>query len=76
MAAVDPDDIEALSSTARELACPACGGIIEGPDMDELVVACQRHTLEQHGYELPAEHVVLSVRESAGSAHPIEALRP
>jgi predicted small metal-binding protein len=60
----------------RELICPACGAIIEAAEIDELVVACKRHTREQHGYELPAEHVVMSLLERRAASHPIEASRP
>lgn len=40
-----------------EVVCPACGGLVEGDDLDDLVVLAKEHTRDAHGYEIPTEHV-------------------
>jgi hypothetical protein len=41
--------------------CPLCGGIIEAGDQAELIRLAKLHTLDAHGYDVPAEHVLSSM---------------
>jgi len=47
-----------------EVACPACGAIVEAADEDELCQRAGEHTVEAHRYVIPREHV-LAAMESA-----------
>jgi hypothetical protein len=48
-----------------ELSCPVCAGLVEAPDLEELIVLSQEHTLLEHAYELPREHVLQLLAESS-----------
>jgi hypothetical protein len=50
--------------TEREVVCPICGGIIEAPDESELIRLAKLHTLDAHGYDVPAEHVLSSMEDA------------
>jgi hypothetical protein len=53
-------------STDVELMCPACGGLIEAPDIDGLVALATEHCAVAHGYRIPSEHVI-SAAQAADS---------
>lgn len=44
--------------TDVELMCPACGGLIEAPDMGRLVALATEHCEVAHGYQIPRKHVI------------------
>jgi hypothetical protein len=48
----------------REVVCPACGAIVEGASDAELVGAARAHTLQDHGYDIPAEHVLAAAQDA------------
>jgi predicted small metal-binding protein len=48
---------------SREVECPACGGLIVADDDAELVEAARAHTIDAHGYAVPAEHVLAAAVE-------------
>jgi NADPH-dependent 2,4-dienoyl-CoA reductase/sulfur reductase-like enzyme len=45
----------------KQVACPACGGIVESTNDDELVRLAKLHTVRIHRYDVPEEHVRLSI---------------
>jgi predicted small metal-binding protein len=49
--------------TEREVVCPMCGGIVEASNETELIRLAKLHTLDAHGYDVPAEHVLSSMQE-------------
>jgi hypothetical protein len=44
-----------------EVLCPACGGLIEAPDIETLVALATEHCEVAHGYRIPREHVIGAV---------------
>jgi pyochelin biosynthesis protein PchC len=50
--------------TEREVVCPACGGIVEARNEKELVRLAKLHTLDAHGYDVPAEHVLTYMEDA------------
>lgn len=44
-----------------ELACPACGGLVEGSTEDEVVERAQEHSWAAHSYRLSREHVIAAL---------------
>ena len=40
-----------------EVECPACGALVEAPDLAELIVRTKKHTLDAHQYDIPPAHV-------------------
>jgi hypothetical protein len=53
-------------STDVELMCPACGGLIEASDIDDLIALATEHCEVAHGYQIPPEHVI-SAAQAADS---------
>lgn len=49
---------------SREVICPACGAICDGADDAELVQQARAHTLADHGYDIPAEHVLAAAQDA------------
>ncbi|WP_179377922.1 hypothetical protein [Rhodococcus sp. ACS1] len=41
-----------------EVICPACGGLSEGKTIELLYQAARAHTVDDHGYDVPRDHVV------------------
>lgn len=50
-------------ATEIEVVCPICGGIVEAADEGELIRLAKLHTLDAHGYDVPAEHVLSSMEK-------------
>lgn len=50
-----------------EVTCPACGAISEGKDRDELYLEARAHTLDEHAYDVPREHIDKDARLSGSS---------
>jgi hypothetical protein len=48
-----------------ELSCPACAGLIEAHDLEELIAVAQEHTRLEHAYDLPREHVLQLIAEDS-----------
>jgi hypothetical protein len=46
-----------------EVECPACGGITEGVNLKELYLAAREHTMADHGYDVPRDHVVADAHQ-------------
>jgi hypothetical protein len=40
------------------VSCPVCAGLVEAGDLEELIELAQEHTLLEHAYEVPREHVL------------------
>jgi hypothetical protein len=40
-----------------EVICPACGAISEANDRDELYLEARAHTIDEHSYDVPREHI-------------------
>jgi len=52
----------------REVECPACGGLVIAEDDRDLVELAREHTLAQHGYAVPADHVLAQAVDGPGSS--------
>jgi predicted small metal-binding protein len=50
--------------TEREVVCPVCGGIVQAPSEKELIRLAKLHTLDAHGYDVPAEHVLAYIEDA------------
>ena len=50
-----------------EVACPACGGIVEADTEEEIVELATEHCQIAHGYLIPREHVVAAIKASGES---------
>ncbi len=47
----------------KQVWCPACGGLIEADDVEQLVQLSKLHTLDAHGYDVPEEHILLMMAD-------------
>ena len=50
-----------------ELICPVCGALIEAGDMPALIERARAHTLDAHDYDVPAEHIEQTIKNSMQS---------
>ena len=41
-----------------EVSCPACGALMEAAGPDALYQLAREHTLAEHRYDIPLEHVL------------------
>ena len=55
-----------------EVTCPACGGLVEAPDIEELIVRAREHTIDAHGYDIPADHVRDSAVTTGAAPRPTQ----
>jgi hypothetical protein len=47
-----------------EVTCPACGAITEAATPDELYELTREHTLAEHRYDIPREHVMAAMGQA------------
>ena len=48
---------------SHEVICPACGGMVEAEDLQQLVELAKEHTRDAHQYEIPEEHIIAAANE-------------
>lgn len=62
MIAFEDEAVESVGKGALlELICPACGALIEAPDMAKMIEFARAHTTDAHNYDIPEQHVVDAV---------------